>query len=232
MVVIWQLSAYIVLVGCHLAIIVKGWLYMNKILLPMICLALVACSETESGSPTNTPQTTQVPSGNPTTYELDCNGELLTFTDINAYSTAKATCAQTAAQNQKKEVVVKDSVQKKVYVYHCDEKDGFILSMKSSREICDSINWTYSSVCRNYLENHASLPEGISCLTKCYPDEKFVHLLDYLHKSDVSATEVSDCKIDVTPTDNLESYRTFYYVKCNTQFYQDIWTISEHKEYE
>ena len=201
-----------------------------------MCLVLFACSETESSSPTSTQQVTQNPSENITTYELDCNGEMLTFTDINAYSTAKATCAQTAAQNQrnnqKTEVVVKDSVQKKVYVYHCDEKDGFILSMKSSREICDSINWTYSSVCRNYLENHVSLPEGISCLTKCYPDDKFIHLLDYLHKSDVSATEVSDCKIDVTPTDNLESYRTFYYVKCNTQFYQDVWTITERKEYQ
>jgi hypothetical protein len=209
---------------------------MNKILLPMICLALVACSETESSSPTNSPQTNPISSENTTTYELDCNGELLTFTDINAYSTAKATCAQTAAQNQnekqKKEIVVKDSVQKKVYVYHCDEKGDFILSMKSSREICDSINWTYSSVCRNYLENHASLPEGVHCLTKCYTNDKFVHLLDYLSGNAVSATEVSDCKIDVTPTDNLEPYRTFYYVKCNTQFYQDIWTISEHIEYE
>ena len=65
---------------------------MKSKLIPTICAAiLAACSSDNSSSPTTNQPNTQAysySSSSVTTYELDCNGETLTFTDINAFSTA------------------------------------------------------------------------------------------------------------------------------------------------
>ena len=198
---------------------------MKKILL-LANIMLLACSSNNSNSPTepqhSTQNESQSNSSNPPsiTYELDCNGETLTFTDINAYSTAKATCAQTAAINNAKKIVVTDSVQATVYAYTCSGH-GFVVSKLTSKEVCDSTHWAGHDCTVS--------TEAYTCHTDPHINDAYKMYVDYIG-SGYMKNKDTGCFVKVTPTDKYTNYDIGYYVGCETQFYHSLGTITTHEE--
>jgi len=197
---------------------------MKSKLIPTICAAiLAACSSDNSSSPTTNqsdPQAFSHSSSSITTYELDCNGEILTFTDVNAYSTARATCAQTAAINKSDTIIVTDSIQATVYAYTCSGY-GFVVSKLPSRELCDSTHWAGHD-CTVSTSTY-------TCHTNPGEKDQYKMYVDYIGSGYMKKKDTG-CYIKVTPTDNYTNYDVGYYVGCETQFYQSLWTVTTHKE--